>query len=104
MSMKLHTAHIHSQYITKLTFAAHWIDEFHTCEYLVPDARDNLVKLLASEPAGTNSAACREALIDLIAAAIVDSNDIDATPESQAEAIIEDILNNCLPMPTEDAS
>jgi hypothetical protein len=104
MNMKLHIAHLHAQDVSNMSFAAHWAEKGHICEHLVKGARDNLVKLLASEPAGVSKDACREALIDLIATAIVDSTDIGCTPESQAEAILEDILDNCLPMPAEAAS
>jgi hypothetical protein len=104
MSMKLHIAHLHAQQVASGTYAAHWADKEHTGRHLVTSARDELVNLLAGEPAGTEKGTCRESLIDLIGAAIVNSNDIDCTPESQAEAILEDILNNCLPMPAEVSS
>ena len=100
MTMKLHIAHLHAQDVASRSFAAHWSENnIHNRQHLVKEARDNLIQLLASEPAGTRKDTCREALVDLIAMAIVNSNDIDATPEGQAEAILEDILNNCLPMP-----
>lgn len=100
MNMKLHTAHLHAQDVSSRSYAAHWVEgDGYVCRHLVEQARNYLVQLLASEPAGTEKGACRKALIDLIATAIVDSNDIDATPESQAQAILEDILDNCLPMP-----
>jgi hypothetical protein len=104
MNMKLHTAHLHAQHVASSTYAAHWAEKGRTCEHLAKSARNELVYLLAGEPAGTTGEVCRAALIDLIATAIVDSTDIDCTPESQAEAILEDILDNCLPLPAEDAS
>lgn len=102
--MKLHIAHLHAQNVASSTYAAHWCETPHTHKHLVKASQDSLVQVLAGEPAGTPAVDCRASLIDLIGAAIDNSTDVDATPESQAEAILEDILNNCLPMPAEVTS
>ncbi|WP_299663888.1 hypothetical protein [uncultured Ruegeria sp.] len=97
-------AHLRAQDVSTRAFAAHWGEGHLHHKHLVEEARNQLVQLLSGEPAGSDKGICKEALIDLISAAIVNSNDIDATPESQAKAILEDILNNCLPLPAEATS
>lgn len=97
--MKLNITHIRAQEVSNSAHAADWATPSPTGDFLVDKAREGLVQLLSGEPAGTEVSACRAALIDLIGAAIVNSNDIDATPESQAEAVLNDILNSCLPLP-----
>lgn len=99
MNMKLHISHLRAQDVSTRAFAAHWGEGGYICNHLINEARDNLVSLLSAASAGVNKDDCRSVLIDLIATSITDSTDIDCTPESQAEAILDALLNNCLPMP-----
>ena len=100
MKKIIFTSSLRAQDVASYAFAVSWADTHIIREHLVKSARDKLVQLLAGEPAGTKHEVCREALIDLIGTAIVDSTDIDCTSESQAEAILAALLNSCLPVPS----
>ena len=102
--MKLHTSHLRLSAAGQDAYAAYWCDNVSTKAHLVLECRERLVQALSGEPAGAESLMCREVLLDVIAMAILHSNDIDSTPQSQAEAVLADILDSCLPIPGEKAS
>jgi hypothetical protein len=102
--MEIHTSHLRLSAAGKEAYAAHWCDNVSMKAHLVRESRASLVQALSGEPAGAGSLMCREVLLDVIAMAILHSNDIDSTPQSQAEAVLADILDTCLPIPGEKAS
>lgn len=95
---KLHVTHLHLNQASKEAYACYWQDDGSMRDHITKQARKNLVMALAGEPASADHKRCREVLIDLIAMAILGSNDLDVTPEQQAEAVLGDILDNCMPI------
>jgi hypothetical protein len=93
------TAYIQLSYAGRDAYAANWCDKASTKRHLVGHSRESLIHALSGEPASADRATCRENLVDLIAMAILDSTDVDVSVETQAEAVLNAILDSCLPMP-----
>lgn len=101
MTASYHLTHLRLRDAASEAVGAHWVPSKDK-PWRIKGARKELLMALAACAAGFGPDQARSTLIDLIAMAIVDSTDIDCTAESQAEAVLAAILNNCLPMP-EDA-
>ena len=93
----LYLTHLHLQDACNEAYAAHWAEENRI--FLTEKARKSQIEALAGLPPGTSDEDCRNALIGVIADAIHDATDIDCTPETQAEAVLGAILDNCLAYP-----
>lgn len=98
MTEPYHLTHLYLRDAASEAIAAYWLSG-NIKKYRVSAARSHLIKALAASDAGIWSEQTHVLLIKLIATAIVDSTDLDCTAESQAEAVLEAILDNCLPIP-----
>ena len=96
--MKNYTlSHLYARDLSERLLVASWTDDSR--DYHIDQARKKLIMLLYSgDPSDVQVA--RSEVLDLIETAIVDATDIDATPATQAEAVLNALLDSVAPMPT----
>ena len=95
----LHMTHVHLQDASNSAYASNWAAAREYRDHLIGHARAHLVQALAGEDPSTSREDGRAALIETIAEAIIDATDIASTPETQAKAVLDTILDNCLAYP-----